>query len=215
MARPSGKRNSDYLDRRKELLEDAIGRLLAECQNRPSLRSLADAAGVSLPTIVHYFGSRGQLLESVFKLLEEGGRPYLDRVREPTGVFSTSIRDLVCFIADGFRSGALVDIHSLGLMEGIRNDKVGPLYLKHVLEPTIEAIGIRLQKHIDRGEMRSVEVRYAANALLSPILVAFLHQTDLSGKNSFPVDVDAFLRSHATGFIRGYAKSKNKKNAES
>jgi AcrR family transcriptional regulator len=213
MARPSGKRNSDYLDRRKELLEDAIGRLLAECQNRPSLRSLADAAGVSLPTIVHYFGSRVQLLESVFKLLEEGGRPYLDHVREPTGAFSTSMRNLVHFIADGFKSGALVNIHSLGLMEGIRNEEVGPLYLKHVLEPTVEAIGIRLQKHIDRGEMRSVEVRYAANALLSPILVAFLHQTDLSGKNSFPVDIDAFLRSHATGFIRGYIKPKSKKRA--
>ncbi len=211
MARPSGKRNSDYLDRRKELLEDAIARLLDECQNRPSLRALADAAGVSLPTIVHYFGSRIQLLESVFQLLEEGGRPYLDHVREPSGTFSTSIRELVQFIADGFKDGALVAIHSLGLMEGIRNDKVGPLYLEHLLEPTIEAIGVRLQKHINRGEMRRVNVRYAANALLSPMLGVFLHQKELSGQKSYPVEIDAFLRSHSTGFVRGYAKPKSNK----
>jgi AcrR family transcriptional regulator len=211
MARPTGKRNSDYSDRRKDLLEDAIKRLLAECQNRPSLRALADAAGVSLPTIVHYFGSRTQLLESVFILLEEGGRPYLEHVREPSGTFSTSIRELVLFIANRFKDGVLVAIHSLGLMEGIRNDEVGPLYLKHLLEPTIEAIGVRLQKHIERREMRRVDVRYAANALLSPILIAFLHQTELSGKKSYPVEIEAFLRSHSTGFIRGYGKPRSKK----
>jgi AcrR family transcriptional regulator len=215
MARPAGKRNADYSARRKELLEDAIQRLLTECQHRPSLRALADAAGVSLPTIMHYFGSRTLLLEAVFVLLEEGGRPYLDHVRESTGAFSSSIRDLVNVIADSFKSEALIAIHSMGLLEGFRNEEVGPLYLKHLLEPSLTAIGERLQKHIDRGEMRRVDVRFAANALLSPIFIAFLHQTELSGDKCFPVKIDDFLRSHATGFIRGYEKRKSKKRPNS
>jgi len=170
------------------------------------LRALADASGVSLPTIVHYFGNRESLLTSVFELIAEGGKPHLEHVAKPSGLFSSSIRELVETIAGGFRDGILVAIHSLGLLEGIRQDTIGPLYLQHLLEPSLNAIAMRLQVHIERGEMRRVNARYAANSLLSPILVAFLHQTELDGNEHFPLDLDDFLRTHATGFIRGYEK---------
>ncbi|MGL4441314.1 MAG: hypothetical protein ACRCUE_18820, partial [Bosea sp. (in: a-proteobacteria)] len=62
----------------------------------------------------------------------------------------------------------------------------------------------RLATHIERGQMRDVDVRTAALALLSPVILAMLHQRDLGGEVVRCLDMQAFAAVHAEAFIRGY-----------
>jgi hypothetical protein len=53
--------------------------------------------------------------------------------------------------------------------------------------------------------MRIVDTRHAALALLSPVILALLHQAELGGAKDHPLDVDRFLSDHAAAFARAYA----------
>jgi hypothetical protein len=74
--------------------------------------------------------------------------------------------------------------------------------------PTIAAFTARLKAHQDRGvcEMRAdCDPRYAALALISPVIVAQMHQQDLGGATTHPLNIGIFIQGHAAAFLRGYA----------
>jgi AcrR family transcriptional regulator len=204
MPRPKGSPNEDFTESRAALLNKLRKALLSR-KPPSSLRALAEIAGVSVPTLRHYFGDKDAVLAAVFADYHVGGSQELRTASTPTGDFKTSIVDLVRHVADGFRHGRLDRMHAVGLTEGLAAPQVALAYLTEILEPTIEAITIRLQKHIERGEMRKVSARHAAVAFLSPIVLLFLHQNGLNGAKSHPTDIDAFLATHVEGFIEGYA----------
>ena len=64
MSRTSGSRNRDYDTKRQELLKRIGVRLTDLSQGRPSFRELAAAAGISVPTLRHYFKDRDGVLEA-------------------------------------------------------------------------------------------------------------------------------------------------------
>jgi hypothetical protein len=73
------------------------------------------------------------------------------------------------------------------------------------LEPTIAAVTERLAAHQARGEMRSeCDARSAALALISPLILAHLHQRDLGGSTSHALDMPQFIAQHADTFVRGH-----------
>lgn len=206
MPRPKGSRNDDFAASRAALLARLRLALLGPAPPS-SLRGLAEAAEVAVPTLRHYFGDKDAVLAAVFADCHAGGAAELAVAATPGGDFSSSIHDLVRHMAEGFEHGRLDRLHAVGLAEGLVQAGVGAAYLSDILEPTLEAVTARLRQHIARGEMRAVPPRDAALALLSPILLLFLHQKGLGGLRSHPTDMAAFLRTHAEGFIRGYAWS--------
>lgn len=168
-----------------------------------SLRELASSAGVSVPTLKHYFGTREDLIAAIFEDWLSSGAPYLAWAANPTGSFDKSIRDAVAEIANGFRM-ALGSIYAVGLMEALRHERLGPDFIAKALDPMIDAYQRRLEAHLSRGEMRPLHARYAALVLISPIVVAFLHQGELGGSMHRPLDMDNFLATHVDAFLRGY-----------
>jgi AcrR family transcriptional regulator len=204
MPRPKGSPNDDFAESRAALL-DKLRKALLSRKPPSSLRAFAETAGVSVPTLRHYFGDRESVLAAVFADCHIGGAHELQTAAAPTGDFKTSIVDLVRHVEDGFRHGRLDRMHAVGLTEGLAAPPVALAYLTEILEPTIDAIAIRLQIHIERGEMRKVPARHAAIALLSPIVLLFLHQNGLNGSKSHPTDIEAFFATHVEGFIKAYA----------
>lgn len=67
MARPT---HADAAQTRQRILE-AAQRLFAEQGRRASVRSLAQAAGVSLATIHHYFGSKEGLYQACIEVMDD------------------------------------------------------------------------------------------------------------------------------------------------
>lgn len=207
MARVKGTRNAKYDERRAQLVRLLRRRLDQRGGPPPSWRELAAAAEVGLSTLTHYFGRREDIVQAVLEHDLASGAEPLSVMAEPSGPFAQSIADAVLHMAAGFRHGDLGAMYARGLVEGLRHETIGPAFLRTSLEPTLGAVERRLQEHIDRGEMRATDPRLPALALVSPVLLAFLHQEELGGCSIRPLDVDAFLAEHARAFVRAWSAS--------
>ena len=156
-----------------------------------------------MATLRHYFARREDLILAVLTEDLADAEVHLGHVATPCGPFAASIREVLSYIAFGFTRG-LGEIHSIGLTEGLRTPVLGPAFVHVVLEPSIDAVRRRLDAHASVGEMRPVDTRHAALALLSPVVLLMLHQRELAGAASHPIDVEQFLADHADAFVRAY-----------
>jgi AcrR family transcriptional regulator len=179
-------------------------RLVERNQPPASLRELAAAAGVTIPTLRHYFGKRDDLVAALLADLGKQGEAHVTRVAMADLPFRESIADYVAYVRLGFRFG-LAEIHTLGLREGLRQDRLGPAYLNAILEPTIQALETKFALHQAKGDMRHCDTRVAALQLLSPLIIVFLHQNELCGDRVRPLDIDGFCTDHIDIFVKGFA----------
>lgn len=205
MARTKGARNAGFEDRRRELTAALRARLADGAQPWPSFRDLAAAAGVSASTLRHYFGDRTGVVRAVLEVHAPGAARHLDFLRSADQDFAASMEVASAYIALGLRQPVVSELHALGIAEGLGRPEVGMAYLVEILEPMIEALEARLEVHVERGEMRPADLRVAALGLISPLVLAHLHQAGLGGAASRPLDLEAFRAAHCQAFVRAYA----------
>lgn len=206
MARPVGTRNPGYEQKRRRLAEAAIEPIL-ELDGLPlSLRQTARAAGVSVPTMRHYFGDLDGVIRAAFELMRERGEPYINQAAgqtETPAPLRESLRWVVSFLRYGWSQG-LDRMHEAGLARGLSRPVRGHAYVDTLLEPMVQATEARLKLHQQRGELVECDLRQAALSLVSPVLVALLHQDGLDGAACRPLDLDAFVSAHLEFFVKAY-----------
>lgn len=204
MARKTGDRNRDYHQKREQILAALQVRLLREDAARVSMSELAAAAGVSLSTLRHHVGTRAEVIAAVLSRLGRLGTPYIQSIAAPPSEpLAESLRGIMANILFGLRRGVL-EIHALGIATGLRDKVVGPAYLNEILEPTLRSVEVRLQYHIDRGELLPCDVRLATLALLSPLILATLHQSGLGGDCVRPLALELVCNEQVERFLRAY-----------
>jgi AcrR family transcriptional regulator len=175
---------------------------------RSSLRELAAAAEVSVPTLRHYFGDRAQTIDAVLAECLRRGRPSLDAQRCSDKPFAQSISDYAADLVLALTAPKTVrlgDVFAIGLAEGFLDPALGPSTLSHILDPTIEALQARLAGHAGRGEMIETDLRAAALVLVSPLLMACLHQQQLCGHATSPLAMTGLVEDVVAAFVRAYA----------
>lgn len=210
MARTAGSRNQQYDVRRSALIGLARARLVQPGGSRASLRELAQACAVSLPTLRHYFPRREDLILAAMAEDLSDGASHLAHMAQPQGPFAGSVREAIGYAAFGFDHG-VGEIHTLGLTEGLRHATLGPAFVALVLEPSLDALRRRLDAHVAAAEMRATDTKHAALTLLAPVVLAMLHQRELGGSASHPLRIEAFLDDHAEGFARAFATAEDQR----
>jgi len=208
MSRPVGARNALFEERRTALIARARERLSLQSGESPSFRELALAAGVSVATLRHYFGTREALIKAVFAHYLREGQRHLQRTRAldiGDEDFAVSITDFLQRVVRGWTVGFVGSLHRIGLAEGLRHPGTALDYLQDVLEPTLQALEARLEASVLRGEIIDCDTRHAALMLLSPLLLALLHQHDLGGTRCRPLALPALIDEHVKVFVRAYA----------
>lgn len=208
MARPPGRRNAGFEERRSALALAASRALLGPGGRPSTLGELAAAAGVSVPTLKHYFGGYEGVVAAALVAAELEGLPYLQATADPGSLpLADSIGAVLGAVVEGWPLG-LGRLLAGALTHGLCHEQRGPVVVQHLLEPMLGALEARLAVHAARGELRAdAELRVAALALLSPLLLALLHQHELSGAGCRPLDVDAFCASHARGWLAGWGRA--------
>lgn len=211
MSRTKGARDLDYDAKRRDLLEKMTLQLMRREGERASFRDLAAAAGVSGPTLRHYFGDRRAVIGAVLEECLRRGRPGLDSQKSTELPLDASIRayagDLVSALTAD-KSVRLGDIFALSLAEGLIDPAYGRPALEHILEPTLQVLEARLDLHIARGEMRpDTDARAASLQLVSPLLLACLHQNQLDGLQVRPLSLDRLVDDTCQAFMRAYQAS--------
>lgn len=210
MGRPPGRRSADYDEKR-----DALALAMAEAVlagREVSLAQLAESADVSVPTLKHYFGDREGALEAALAAAASLGAPHLDHLRRADEqAIRASLIGMLQYVVRGWSVGGVGELHAEALRHGLREPTLGPAYLGHVLEPMILAVEERLVRHAERGELTIDDARVAALALLGPLVLGLLHQRQLGGHRTRPLDEDAFLERLVDGFLAGYAAPSDSK----
>lgn len=202
--RSKGVRNARFDERRGELLARLRERLLLRDAGRPTLRELATAAGCSVSTLNHYFGKRDDIVVAVFADSGRRGQGQFTATRQAGPQLDTSVRDAAAMAWQALTQHGVADALAMGMVEGMRNDLLGPAFIHSMFEPFVLALTERLDAHVARGQMRPVDTRMAALALASPLLLGALHQGQLGGARDYPLDGEAFLNHVVEGFLRAY-----------
>jgi AcrR family transcriptional regulator len=208
MPRTIGAKAKDHDAKRAELLDHVGAHLRKSLSQKPSLRELANACGVTLPTLRHYFGNRDGVIAAYFEHFGSQGAPHLAIVAACSLPFEPSMRALVAYILAGLVHARVIDGHAAGLSEAVGSEGLGPAYLIHLLEPTLQAVEQRLKAHQTKGEMRASDTRIAALMLVSPLFLAALHQTSLGGCAVRPMDIEALSKEVVDTFVRAYGASR-------
>ena len=208
MPRTKGAVGRDHQARREAMVAKLREAVRANLLTDASLRTLADAAGVSVPTLLHYFVDRDGVITALMSSWRVEGEQHLAHIRKPTGDLEQSVRDAVHYLALGLSFAGVREMHAHGLNEGLGKPILGQVYVREVFEPTLDAFVVRLQLHLDRGQMVPCDPRGAAISLVTPILIAALHQIDLHGRVEFPLAWEAFLEQHIEGFLRAYCPNR-------
>lgn len=210
MSRQKGSRNKRYYEERQRLAKLLYEELVRAGHSGASFRSLAQACDVSPATLRHYFENKTGALVAAVEYAGEQGEPFQQLVEKGEfGSLHESLVSLLRFLHFGWKHSELGELHKLGLGVGLSEQEVGPAYVKELLEPTLQAFEQRLQLHVDKGELRDCNIRYAAFSLLSPIFLAMLHQKTLSGQTERPLDIDDMLQEHVSHFIEAYQTEHN------
>lgn len=216
MARPKGARDGDYEEKRGALVRRMMLRLMRRETARPSLRELAVVAGVSVPTLRHYFGGRSEVVAAIFEAFLKLGERRLLMVAEAPAPFADSVREFAHSFLVGMRRAGPVrlgDAFAVGLAEGLLDPALGPSALRYLVDPAQQALQRRLDEHVARGEMIETNTRAASLMLLSPILIAALHQDQMGGSECNPLDLESALSEITDAFIRAYIRPSQRRSA--
>jgi len=205
MARKIGDKNRDFEQKRAHILDALEPRLLADDGARVTLNEMATAADVSVSSLRHHVGGRAEVWAAVLARYGAKGEPWNRLVASPTELsLADSLRTTLQMIAIGLQHG-LLPMLATGLMAGLREPTVGPAFLHTMLEPILTSLESRLAHHASRGELEPCDHRLAALSLVSPLLLAALHQQGLGGCTVRPLSIDVVVEEQVRSFLRAYA----------
>lgn len=204
MPRPTGSRNRDY-DASRTALARALAPALLDASGDPNtLKGLAAAAGVSVPTLRHYFGDREDVFAAVLETVRADSVGHLERMADPRDADPAElIPELLVTTTAVWRRYGLGRLFASGLSLGLEHATRGPSFLDELLEPFLQAAERLLAGLVAAGRLPELDPRATALSLLAPVLVALLHQDNLGGVRCRPLDVEAYARTHADLVLAG------------
>jgi AcrR family transcriptional regulator len=193
--RPSG--------RKEELLADLAAIAVDERTAPVSLRQFAIKAGVSEPTLRHYFNDRQGVVIAILGFFADGARDWLKRSAEPARTVEEAVRGYAGLALEGADTDTFAQAHAFALVESIHDPVVARAYLDLIVEPSLTAIESRLAPSLDPDGTRPDLVRHGAISLYAPILIAVVHQRLLRGAQARPLDMGAFFDDLSALFANG------------
>ncbi len=214
MPRTAGSKNEDYDESRMALARRVSGALCEKNGSLLSFREMATVADVSVATLRHYFRDRSGVIQGVFEFWRAESAPHLALAAMPLrGDVRVSLQAFLTRFATAWNRFGVGRIQATALGAGLTFANMGEPYVNYILEPLLQAAENLLQRHTELGEITPCEPRVAALHLLSPVVLALLHQDSLNGARCRPLDLDSFFESHLEAFLRAYPPLKARKKS--
>ncbi|MFO0608550.1 MAG: TetR/AcrR family transcriptional regulator [Polyangiales bacterium] len=208
MSRPPGSRNADFDQTRADLL-DRVVHAVARHPERSSFAELAEASGVSRTTLRHYFTSRDELLHAMLAhmrtLSDRAGAAHPVSAALP---LEEALRLALHQLVFAWRVG-VGSLFAAGLLWGLGDEALGPAYVTHLLEPMLASFEGHIAARLDADGGPRPDARHASLALVSPVVLALLHQESLHGVKCRPLDLDVFVEEHLQRFLAGWCRDRS------
>jgi len=201
---PAPKRERRKEARPGELLEAALDVFVEKGYAATRVDEVAARAGVSKGTLFLYFPSKEELFKEVIR-------------KNISGLYANWSAEIDCFTATTFEmlayamqewwrlvgSTKAAGICKLMEAEAGNFPELADFYQQEVEAPGTALLARIVQRGVDRGEFRPVDVDYAAYVLKAPM--AFLMQHPRGDDGSAGFDPDRFLRMQVDLLLHGLA----------
>lgn len=192
--------------RPQELLDAALTLFIEKGLAGTRTDDVAKLAGVSKGTLYLYYPSKDELFKAVVRahltqVIVEGG----DLVDQYEGSSSELLQALAQTWWSRVGQSQAAGIIKLIVAEAANFPDLAQFYMDEVVEPCHRLLGRAVQRGIDRGEFRPMDVSSVVMALVAPVqfLVLYKQCANACATNTIPLDPDTFIRTQIELLLRG------------
>ena len=202
------KRERRKQDRPGELLEAALDLFVEKGFAATRAEEVALRAGVSKGTLFLYFPSKEELFKAV--VMENVARPVAEGIVEAENFPGTSSELLTWMMLEWWRRYGATKasgISKLMMSEAGNFPELAQFFRDNVIQPAQALVRLVLQRGIDRGEFRAVDVDNTIYSVMAPLifLVMEKHSTGACSNALSKIDPEIFITHHADLLVRGMA----------
>lgn len=189
-----------------ELIAAALALFVEKGFAATRIEEVARRAGVSKGTLYLYFGSKEDLLKAVIR--EHVSREIVAGA-EQLARYQGSAADLLqqVFTAWWLKTldGPVAGVFKIIVTEVRHFPDIAELWTREVRQPATQLVGSLLQRGIDAGEFRRVDVPTAVHSLVLPMVMLCVHKHTLGACSQPPLDVDPrrFIEDHVRLLLHG------------
>jgi TetR/AcrR family transcriptional regulator len=189
-----------------ELLDAALDLFVEKGFAATRAEEVAARAGVSKGTLFLYFPSKEELFKAVVRENIAGRFGEWNAEYES---FQGTTTEMVRFFMKAWweRIGATKasGITKLIISEARNFPDIAAFYQQEVIRPGTELIRRILQRGIDRGEFRPLDLDYAVFNIVAPMifLIMMKHSLGVCVPQDYPLDPERYLNSQMETLLRG------------
>lgn len=189
-----------------ELLEAALTLFVEKGLAATRAEEVAKLAGVSKGTLYLYYPSKDGLFKAVIQtyltqVLVEGSE-IVDQFTGPTSeLMHLLARTWWARVGESKAAGLLVLI----MAEANKFPELAQFYMNEVVAPSHALLARVVQRGIDRGEYRPMEITPVVHALIAPMqfLILYRQCTAVCAVDPVPLDPEAFMNTQIELLMRG------------
>lgn len=193
-------------ERPQELLDAALSLFVEKGFAATRIDEVATRAGVSKGTLYLYYASKEELLKAVIaqrlsSQIAEGAR----QVAQHQGSCAALLLDVLATWWENVFDSDASGVFKLIITEVRNFPEIAEFYFREVVEPGQNLIGGVVQRGIERGEFRPVQVDAVVHSLVLPMVMLCIHKHSLGacgGMQAMPAP-RLFIRQHIALLLSG------------
>lgn len=203
---PQARRERRKEARPGELLDAALDLFVEKGFAATRSEEVAARAGVSKGTLFLYFPSKEELFKAVVR--ENISGRFSEWVAE-FEAFEGSTAEMVryCLRVWWERLGATraSGITKLMISEARNFPELAAFYQQEVIRPANDLIRRILQRGVDRGEFRPMDIEYAVFGIVAPMvfLIMMKHSLGACAPQDYPLDPERYLEAQVETLLQG------------
>ncbi|QDQ28172.1 TetR/AcrR family transcriptional regulator [Chitinimonas arctica] len=187
-----------------EIIEAALALFVEKGFAAARLDDVAKRAGVTKGTLYLYFENKEELFKAVVR---ETVLPNLEFAELLVADHRGSCADLLWALLEGWaqrlQQSPSTSISKLMIAEASNFPELGRFYLEEVVLRSRRLFAEVIQRGIDAGEFRAVDVAMATRSVTAPLMMIKVWKQSFECCDSSEVDLPEFARFHYEMLIRG------------
>ena len=192
-----------------ELLDAALDLFVEKGFAATRSEEVAARAGVSKGTLFLYFPTKEELFKAVVR---ENISGRFAEWNEEFDAFEGSAADMVryCMTVWWQRIGATraSGITKLMISEARNFPELAAFYQREVVRPGTELIRRILQRGVDSGEFRAMDIDHTVFSIVAPMifLIMMKHSLGACAPGDYPLDPERYVAAQADNLLRGLCR---------
>jgi AcrR family transcriptional regulator len=187
-----------------ELLEAALALFVEKGFAATRAEEVAQRAGVSKGTLYLYYPSKEELLKAVIAhYLSARIAATAQEVRQIEGPMAPVLREMLVDWWQQMYASPASGTFKLIIAEARNFPDIAEFYVREVSEPGHQLIATILQRGIDRGEFRPVDVESTVHSLLLPMVMLCTHKHALGACTPHAIEAPKFIADHVELVLHG------------